>query len=253
MSFGKVVAAGYYGTLTLVLALILTRTLSDVLPGSFAGQVSRNSEGLLILLVVSAWIEFVRRRDESEARRVRLAVLGAVVWLVIGLVLRYAAVPPQLATLNEAALALALLLPYLQLRRPLPLWGWLLPVAAIVVPLIGGSNAVTTDLAEGFGALVLIPLSVDAIDRGILDGTAVPLLRVLVWMGFLVVAVVALHALISRTPTGFVAEFFRYVSRATEMFLASLLLHGYFSLLRPDLRSAQLPGRSEAGVRVSGR
>jgi hypothetical protein len=31
----------------------------------------------------------------------------------------------------------------------------------------------------------------------------------------------------------------RYLSRITEMIIASLMLHTYFSLLRPELRSEQ--------------
>lgn len=239
MSLGRIVQLVYYTALSLVLVLILTRTLGDVLPGGLAGQVSHNSEGLVILLGVSVWIEFVRSRALSSTQGLTVALAAAVGWLLVGLVLRYAPLPSQLATLNEAALALAVLVPYLQLRRPLPLWAWLVPLAGVAIPLIGGTNSVTTDLAEAFGALVLIPLCVDAIDQGILDRSAVPLLRVLAWMAFLVVAVVALHAFIDRTPTSFVAEVFRYISRVTEIFFASLLLHAYFSLLRPELRLRQ--------------
>lgn len=253
MARRQIIRAVYYGCLSLALAMILTKTLGDVLPGALAGQVSRNSEGLVVLLSLSVWIEFVRRRSRSAAQGWRIALVAAAAWLGIGLLLRYAPVPSQLATLNEAALALVILVPYLQVRRPLPWWGWLVPLAGVAIPLIGGGNSVTTDLAEAFGALVLIPLCVDAIDRGILDGSAVPIFRVLVWMAFLVAAVVALHALIDRTPSGFVDEVFRYISRVTEMFLAGLLLHGYFSLLRPDLRRDQLSGKSSDPVPAVGR
>lgn len=236
---GRVVTVTYYGLLGAMLALILTRTLPDVLPGSLAGQVSRNSEGLVVLLMVSVWIQFARPRLAATAREWPLTLLAAGIWAALGLALRYGSVPPQLATLNEAALAVAALLPYLQLRRPLPAWAWVVPVAAVAVPLIGGHNAVTTDLAEAFGALVLIPLCVDVADRGILDGSAVPLLRVLIWMAGLIVVVALLHTFIDRTPVGFFDELMRYISRVTEMFIAGVLLHTYFSLLRPELRSEQ--------------
>lgn len=239
MSLGRVWQVAYYGGLSLVLVLILTRTIGDLLPGSLASEISHNSEGLVILLGVSVWIEFVRRRDLSPAQSLRVTVLAAVAWLLIGLVLRYAPLPPQVATLNEAAFGLAVLVPYLQLSRPLPVWGWLVPLAGVAIPLIGGTNSVTTDLAEAFGAMVLIPLCVDAVDRGILDGSAVPVLRVLAWMAFLVVTVLTLRAIVDPTPSGFVPEVVRYLTRITECFLASLLLHAYFSLLRPELRLAQ--------------
>lgn len=232
------VAAVYYGGLLLVLTMIVTKVQPPGIPGAIAGRISRNSEGLVVLLGVSLWIEFVRRRAGTSTQALTSAILGAIGWLIIGLFLRFAPLPPQWHTLNEAALALAVLVPYLQLRRPLPGWVWLLPLAAVAVPLVGGSNPVTTDLAEAFGALVLIPLCVDVVDRGIIDGSRPPLARVLAWMAFLMIAVVALHALFDPTPTGFVAEIIRYASRVTEMFLASLFLHGYFSLLRPDLRAA---------------
>ena len=239
MSRERFLTIGYYGVLGLLLALMPPRTVSSVSPGGLAGQVTRSSEGLLILLTVSVWIQFVRVRPIRRSQVWKLALLAGIAWVAIGLVLRYGPVPAQLVTLNEPAFALALLLPYLQLRRPLPVWGWLLPVTAVAVPLAGGDNSATTDLAEAFGALLLIPLCVDAIDRGILDRSAVPLLRVLVWMMAIVVVVVALHGLIDRTPEGVVEEVSRYISRVTEMFIASLLLHAYFSLLNPQLRSHQ--------------
>lgn len=232
-------SVAYYGVLGVLLALILAGSLSDVLPGSLAGQVGRNSEGLAVLLAVSVWIQFARPRLAATAREWPLTLLAAGTWATLGLMLRYGSVAPQLATLNEAALAVAVLLPYLQLRRPLPAWAWVVPVAAAAVPLIGGHNAVTTDLAEAFGALVLIPLCVDAADRGILDGSAVPLLRVLIWMAGLIVVVLLLHTFIDRTPVGFFDELIRYISRVTEMFIAGVLLHAYFSLSHPDLRLEQ--------------
>lgn len=240
MSRGRLLTIAYFGALAVLLALILTGTVSTVLPGGLAGQVSRNSEGLLVVLAVSLWIQFVRVRPMTRPQVLAVALLAAAAWGIVGLVLLFGPAPAQLVTLNESAFALALLLPYLQLRRPLPLWGWLLlPVLAVAIPLIGGANPVTTDLAEAFGALFLIPLSVDAVDRGILDRSPVSLFRVLAWMAVLVGVVVALHAFVDFTPVGLFEEVTRYLSRVTEMIIASLMLHTYFSLLRPELRSEQ--------------
>jgi len=239
MSRGRLLTIAYFVALAVLLALILTGTVPTVLPGGLAGQVSRNSEGLLVVLAVSLWIQFVRVRPMTRPQVLLVALLTAAAWGVVGLVLLLGPAPAQLVTLNESAFALALLLPYLLLRRPLPLWGWLLPVAAVAIPLIGGANPVTTDLAEVFGALFFIPLSVDAVDRGILDSSPVSLLRVLSWMTVLVLVVVAVHAFVDFTPVGLVDEVTRYLSRVTEMIIASLMLHTYFSLLRPELRSEQ--------------
>ena len=78
--------------------------------------------------------------------------------------------PSRWRTLNETFLALALLLPYLQLRRPLPR---ALPsgiaVVLLVVVVAFESTAAVTDLAETFGILILAPVAFDLVDRGILD------------------------------------------------------------------------------------
>ncbi len=236
---GRFLTIAYYGGLAVLLALILSATLPALLPGGLAGRLSRNSEGLLLLLAVSLWIQFVRVRLLTAAHARSAALLAAAALGAVGLILLFGPVPAQLVTLNESAFALALLLPYLQLRRPLPRWWLLLPVAAVAIPLVGGHNSVTTELAEAFGALFFIPLSVDAVDRGILDGSPVPLLRVLVWMAALIALLISLQAFVDFTPVGFVAEVTRYLARVTEMIHASLLLHAYFSLLRPELRSQQ--------------
>lgn len=236
MSFGRIAAFLYYGALTITLGLIFTQTLPNVLPAGLAGAVGRNSEGFAALLVVSVWIEFVRRPLAASARALEIALLVGVGWLVLGLVLRLPQVPAHLHTLNEAALAVGVLIPYLQLRRPTPAWAWLVPLGAVVVPLIGGTNAVTTDLAEAFGALALIPICVDLIDRGVLAGSAVPRGRVVAWMAALVLAIGLLHAFVDYTPDSLFEAVPGYIARVTEMFIAALLLHLYFSLARPELR-----------------
>lgn len=228
----------YYGGLLALLTLILIKAIAHVLPGGIAAHVSRNSEGLLVVLVISAGIQFLRPRVTPSVRW-RVAAVAAAGWAVIGCVLRFAPLPSQVQTLNEAAFALVLLLPYVLLPRPLQSWAWLLPIGAVVIPAVAGSTSIVTDLAETFGALVLIPLCVDLVDGGILDGSAVPLRRVLLWMAFLVVVVLVLQASFDPNPTGLIDQVLRYVSRVIEMFLAAVLLHGFFSVLRPELRLAQ--------------
>lgn len=232
----------YFIGLAGLIVLILTRLLPDLLPAGAASQIGRNSEGLALVLGVSLWIWLARPRLAVSRLQWPLTAAVVVILIFAGFLLRQGPWPIHVVTLNEAVFALAVLVGYLQLPRPLPTGTWaLLPLAAIVIPAVGGHNTLTTDLAETFGALVVIPLCVDLVDRGILDGSAVPVIRVLVWMAILAALVVILHTIVDRTPDGVIEEVVRYVSRATEMYLAGIILHGFFSLAVGQDRDRRRP------------
>lgn len=241
----------FFGALTLVLVLTLTKTIKQVLPGGLGGALANNSEGVLLALVLGLWIQFVRPRHPA-GRGMMLAVAVGLGFALIGLWLALGPLEhPQhsrFITLNETAFALAVLLPYLQLRRPLGRWWLLLPLAAIVIPAVGGSNEVTTDLAESFAALVLIPLTFDWIDRGALDGTAVDRARVWSWLALMVLAVISFHTVVDwGDPNGLLSEVWLYLARGNEMFCAAGALTVYFSLLQPGLRAEQAASPLQRG------
>ena len=233
---GRMVAALFFGGLAAVVLLVLTKNLPTILPDSVARQINRNNEGFVVVLVAGPWIQFVRPRLRGYVLEIPIAVAGGLVLSALGLWLYHGSWPGQYATLNESAFSLAVLIPYLQLRRPLPVWAWGVPIGAVAIPAIGGGNALTTNLAEVFGAVFFVAVTVDFVDRGILDGSRVPRARVLVWIGAMVVAVGLMHVATDRTPNNVAESVIRYTSRVNEMFMASAILVLYLSILCPDLR-----------------
>lgn len=226
----------FFGGLAAVVVLVLTKQLSTVLPDPAARQISRNNEGLVVVLVAGAWIQLVRPRLVGHALEHHLAIGAGLLLVAVGLSLYHGSWPGQYTTLNESAFGLAVVIPYLQLRRPLSIWAWGVPIAAVAVPAIGGGNELTTNLAEVFGAVFFVAVTVDVVDPGILDGSRAPRVGVLLWIGAMVAAVGLLHNATDRTPENVVESVIRYTSRVTEMFFASAILLLYFSILRPELR-----------------
>lgn len=234
----------FYGGLTMILGLTLAAQIRTVLSPGLGGALANNSEGLSMTLVTIAWLEFVRPRlprtsGPAIALGVGLLFLGAGLWLVLG-PLEHPA-DSRFITLNETAFAIAVLLPYLQVRRPLPpAVAVALPVLCLVVPAIGGSNELTTDLAETFFAVFLVGLAVDFVDGGILTGARAPVVRCVVWLGVMALAVASFHTLVDwRSSSGIVENVWLYAARGNEMFVASALVVLYFSVLRPSLRERQ--------------
>ncbi len=242
MRSGRPLAIAYYGGLGLLLALILTKSLSDLLPGSIAGHVSRNSEGLLLALALSAWIQYVRPRIAAAPREWMVTGGSAAVCLTLALLLLLDDVPTSLRTLNEAFFALAVLLPYVQLRRPLPRAAWLVPAIAVVAPIVGADSGIAVTLAETFAFLLLVPLALDLGDRAILEPERRRRpLAVLGWVVVVVLVPVVLHLIRPNEPQNLGEELARYLSRTTEAYVAVVLLHAYFSFLLPALSGAR-PG-----------
>ena len=217
-----------------VLAGILLQVFPLFLPDSLAGRIGHNSEGLLLALVIAAWIQFVRPRLAGTRREWLITVLGAALLLALGVALLLTDLPSRFRTLNEPLLAAALIVPYLQARRPLPR-GLAGVLAAVVLLGIIAFNrtVIVTDLAEMLAALVLVPLALDVVDRGILDPrarTSGPLRAV--WYAFLVLAPVLFSVVQYRIGVdGLLGEAFRYAVRVTEAFICVLAVEIYFAVL----------------------
>ena len=223
-----------YVVLATLLLLCVTGLMREVVPGKVGVTLSRNSEAYLTLLAVCVWIDVVRPRLRVHARQWAITVCVAVALFAAGLALRQAPWPPRVVTLNEALIGIAVLVVYLQLQRPIPRWAFAVPALGILVPLIGWDNAFTTDMAEAFGALVLIPLIVDVIDPRLLDGGPPTVLRNVAWMVGLLVFVVVIHLVSDGPRGGLVTGVTYYVQRSTEMFVAAAAMLGYYALRRLD-------------------
>ena len=226
-------AVFFYGTLVALIAMIMFEVLPRVVPGLIAGRISRNSEGIVLVLVLALWIQFVRPRLQGSSREWPVTAVVAVACLGVGLLLFFAEPINRVKTLNETFLATALLIPYIQLRRPFARW---IPLACsgalLALVLLWNENATVTLMAEALGALIMTTIALDIVDRGILDDTAGTVLRVrLAWYGFLVLG----PALFWRTDNGASIEgglgaLVTYAGRTTEVFLCLLALELYFAV-----------------------
>jgi hypothetical protein len=227
------IAVTFYAALVLVIAGVLLAVFPLFLPDGFASRIGHNSEGLVLALVVAAWVQFQRPRLTAGRREWAVTGVAAAILLALGVALLLSDLPSRFRTLNETFLALALLIPYLQLRRPLSrrvVWG-AAGVILLVVVLFNRSAAVT-DLAETLGVLLLAPLAFDVVDRGILDPGAAtsPRLR-RTWYALLIAAPVCFSVLEYRIGVdGLLGEAVRYAVRITEAFVCLLLVELYFAV-----------------------
>lgn len=229
----RILPAVFYGGLALLMASILFQWLGKVVPGPLATRIGHNSEGYVAALAVAAWIQYARPRLTGHRREWPVTALVAAVSLAIALVLLAGDLPSRWRTLNETFLALALLLPYLQLRRPLPrvLAGGI-AAGLFVVVVAFESTAAVTDLAETFGLLILAPIAFDLVDRGILDPAARTSGRSRwLWYAALVVVPVLLSVLEYQVGVdGLLGVAVRYGVRITEAFGCLLLVHLYLAV-----------------------
>jgi len=225
----------FYGACVVVTVGVLGQLFAEILPGSVASRIGHNSEGVVLALLVAPWIEFARPRLAGTSREWPVTLAVAALCTVIALLLLQSDLPSRFRTLNETFLAAAVVIPYVQLRRPLP---GRLPVVASAVVLavivVANRTAVVTDLAETLAVLLLVPIGFDVVDRGILDpqATTSPRLR-LGWYVAMVVAPIAFSVLEYNIGfEGIVGEATRYAVRVAEAFIFMLLVELYFTVVQ---------------------
>ena len=247
----------YYAVLVAVLVGILLQALPLVLPDAVAGTVARNSEGLLLALVVSLWIQWARPWLARRRTEWVLTALVVAVCAVAGVLLLASDLPSRFRTLNESLLAAAAVLPWLQLRRPLPravVVG--VPLALLGAVVLFNRTAVITDLAETLGALVLFPIALDLVDRGILDPRALTRAGLRWgWYAGLVAAPVVFSVLQYDVGVpGLPGEAVRYLVRITEAFVCLLVVQFWFAVVlgRTGRSQASPRARPTAEVAASG-
>ncbi|MEJ7742087.1 MAG: hypothetical protein WKF73_05765 [Nocardioidaceae bacterium] len=94
-----------------------------MVPDTAAKHIGVNSEGYLAALLGALWIQFARPRLLGSSAQWLVTAAVAVALLELGVWLYNSDVsdiPSRFKALNEALLALGLVIPYVQLRRPLP-------------------------------------------------------------------------------------------------------------------------------------
>jgi len=146
-----------------------------------------------------------------------------------------AGMPAEVSTLSEPVLALAALVPYSQLRRPLrKMTVAALPTAAVLVVLLAPDVGLVVRAPELFAMLLLVPIGLDVVDKRILEPGAVRA-RVIrsSWYALLLLTPLCLPLLLRDTFTGMPV---RNVVEAQEAWFGVLLLQIYLAA-RLALRS----------------
>ena len=223
----------YYGGLALVLALILLQLLDEVLGKRLATHIGHNSEAYLAALVLSAWIQYVRPRLAGKRAEWPTALLVGVIMLVIGIALVQTHLPSRFRTLNEAFIALGILIPYVQARRPLSrVISYGLPGVVLLLVLVIGDRGLVRDQAESAVMLILIPIGLDLIDRGILQSDAVTSVRARwSWYAALVLIPVVFVALRRGAHVdGWAGNRMLYSQRGLEGYIAAFFIEVYFAV-----------------------
>jgi hypothetical protein len=253
----RLFAVLYYGGLALVLALILLQLLDEVLGRRLASHIAHNSEAYLAALVLSAWIQFVRPRLAGRRAEWPVAVLVGVIMLAIGVALVQTHLPSRFRTLNEAFIALAVLIPYVQARRPLSrVLSYGLPGVVLLLVLVVGDRGIVRDQAESAAMLILIPIGLDFIDRGILQSDAVTSVRAR-WSWYAALVLIPLVFVALRKGAhvgGWAGNRMLYSQRGLEGYIAAFFIEVYFAVflgwvgrrVRPAHRRS---GRSRAAAR----
>lgn len=247
----------FFGGLTLLLVLIMTAALPHIMPQTWATRISYNSEGYLFAVVLGAWLLYGMPRLSDEQRMPWALALGAV-WALVGVGLLMSDLPSRIRTLNETALALAVLLPYVTLRRPLPRSAVLLVpavVVALVIWAVGWSpTSWVIDQAESLGLVVLTVLTFDLVDRELLQPERRTSVRTRwLWYGFMVLEPVVVSGLGTeiRGEENWVGLALEFLGRIHESFVGVLLVAAILIVVRraaaraPSLAGLSAPaGRS---------
>lgn len=232
----RIILWGFYGGLGILLILITTGALRVIIP-AFSTRIAYNSEAYLFAVGLGVWIQLILPRIRASAR-LRWALMVGAVWALIGVGLLLSDLPSRIRTLNESALALAVLVPYVTLGRPLRRWAVLLVPVLVVLTVwavIWAPESWVIDQAETFGFVVLTILTLDLFDRVLLDPTA-PVRKGfrLAWYGFMILEPIAVSGLGTgiRTGGGGLALTLEYLGRIHESFVGVLLVALILHLVR---------------------
>jgi hypothetical protein len=246
----KIFAILYYGGLALVLALILLQLLDDVFGKRLATHISHNSEAYLVALVLSAWIQYARPRLAGRRAEWPAVLLVGVVMLAIGIVLIQTHLPSRFRTLNEAFVALAILIPYVQAHRPVSrVLSYVLPGVLLLLVLVIGDRGLVRDQAESAVMLILIPIGLDLIDRGILQSDAVTSVRARwTWYAALVLIPIVFIALREGAHVdGWAGNRMLYSQRGLEGYIAAFFIEVYFAVFLGRVGRRVTPAHRRSG------
>lgn len=226
----------FYGASLALLAAMVAKQLTVLLPAGIASQVGHNSEAVLYAVLVCAALQLLRRARPSPAGRWAAAGAYAALCVVSAAALKASDLPSSVATLNEPLVAAGLTTLYLCVPRPVR-WpaAWSAAVLLFVVVLF--DTTLVLDQAESLVPLMLAPLCLDVVDRALLEADQPwrPWRR-LGWCACLIgLAVGALLAarLVRPDLSGPVDLGVDYAQRAAEAYWGWLLIHVYLGFWLP--------------------
>jgi hypothetical protein len=225
----------FYVVVAALLFGVLFKVWPEILPKGVASRIGHNTEGYVTVLAVAAWIQFVR--PKLIGARAEWIVTGIAVLAFVGLTIAMLAGDwaSRFKTLNEGTAAAAVLIPYVQLRRPFPRRVALGVFALVVIATVVTSKTVaTTDMAETWAMVVFAIAGFDLIDTGILNPEAVTsTLARWLYYAFLIVAPI-LFSLAEyhwgAGSTGLVGQTVRWIVRVDESFIFAIFTLFYFGV-----------------------
>lgn len=237
---GLVVLLVFSAGLFLLLVAVATGLTGKVLPPGLASKVGYNSEGYLFALVLTPWVYYVARHP-GERWKVPVSLMLGALWLLVGWRLLNSSLPSAIKTLNEPALALGVVVPYVALKRPLARWVPHAVVCGIVVAIGLGMWAARPDpgarmesdnwviyLGEGVFLVLLTVIALDLVERWMVDPGAPRLSRSwrILFYGVLVMTPVAVSALGRSMRVGdqWHSMSLNYLGRVHEAFVGVLLM-----------------------------
>jgi len=242
----RTVTLAFYAGLSLLVAAILLELLPKLLPDGLAGPIGRDSEGLVLALLLALWIQFARPRLTGHPREWAVTVAVAAALVALGLLLLATDLPSRFRTHNETLVAAGVVIAYLQWRRPVPA-RVALGIAGVFLVLIVVANGteVMTQFAESVGAFLLVPIAFDVVDRGIFDRDALTSAALRYgWYVLLVAAPLAISLVRRSDGLGPATDAIRYSGRLQEAFVCVLILELYFAVGLGRTGRGSEPGQS---------
>ena len=225
---------GFYLGASIVLLVLVTKAQKSILQDGIATQTGHNSEVFALALAVAGTIQFARPRwlSGTDGQQTNWGIVAAVAagWLALTLGVYYLGFPPSIETLNEPFAAAALLTLYFGVRRP---WrqSWVVPLVTVVVTMATLHTAFVLNLSETITSLVAVAISVDLVQRSILQPGARDSALLWLWWAFLAVWPALMLWLRRQDPPGYLGDLGDYMARGAEGFWGALVICVYFAVL----------------------
>lgn len=247
LGLGLWIALTLSGALFVLLAAVATGITGHLLPSTLASKVGYNSEGYLFALIVTPWVYYVARHPGGRWR-MPVAVMIGLLWIFVGWGLLNSSLPSPIKTLNEPALALGVVLPYVTLRRPLNQWvPGALVLGALITIVLGmsaarpapgvrmGSDNWVIYLGEGVFLVLLTIIALDLVEQWMLNPSATRATWVLraAFYAILVATPITVSALGRSMRVGdqWSSMILNYLGRVHEAFVGTLLVCGTLLLV----------------------